>query len=207
MLNLLKGSSVYLTGAIDHHDDPRGWRRKITSELLTPMGVKVYDPLIKPSWLPAAAQSGPSIFRNAIECGVYGEISPKHDEMFDDGIRTIRKIDLRFAHDCNFMICSLPRTFTAGTFEEIAVAANAGKPILMHMPDGVITTWLPAQIASSIAEYKQCHFGGWESLYEFLREVDAGSRCVDNYKWIFMSYHNDPKVRKELHELPSDRQD
>ena len=49
-MGLLKGSSVYLVGAVDHAEDPRKWRREIANDLLTPLSVRVYDPLVKPSW-------------------------------------------------------------------------------------------------------------------------------------------------------------
>ena len=119
--------------------------------------------------------------------------------IFDYGIKLVRKIDLRFAHDCNFFICSLPKRFTAGTFEELKIASDAGKPILMYMPDGVASTWVPAQIADSIIDYKDnCHFSDWESLYSYITDVDSGKKNVDTFKWIFISYHSDPLVKSEL---------
>ena len=94
-MNYLRGSSVYLTGAIDHSDDPRGWRKKITRELLLPMGVRVYDPLVKPSWLSPAARTNPSLYYDAINRAILrsttgdtkGKISD--DIVYEEGIAPI----------------------------------------------------------------------------------------------------------------------
>lgn len=195
--NLLRGSSVYLIGAIDHADDPRAWRRRITKELLHPLGIKVYDPMVKPGWLPESARITPKNYNEAIAAALNGHVNPQTEELYHNGIQMVRKIDLRFIHDCSFVICSLPKRFTAGTFEELSVAADAGKPILLYMPDGVCSTWIPAQVASSLLEYTtEVHFESWEKLYDYIRGVDAGIVDVDKYKWIFMSYWADELVQK-----------
>lgn len=197
MANLLRDTTVYLCGAIDHADDPRKWRKDITNKLLLPMGVKVYDPLVKPSWLPGHARQSPQHFNKSIVKALNNDDSLEDHKIFLEGIKTVRKIDLRLAHDCNFMICSLPKRFTAGTFEELAVASTAGKPILFHMPEGVVSTWIPAQVADTLQEYKESHFPNWDSLYQYLTALDAGELEVDKFKWIFLSYHNDSLVQEE----------
>lgn len=197
-MGLLTGTSVYLAGAIDFHKDPRSWRRNITNDLLNGLGIKVYDPLVKPSWLGEQSFLEPSKFSDAIKDAVNGKFSSENDSIFEHGIKQVRRIDLRFAHDCNFMICSVPKVFTSGTFEELSIAVNAGKPVLFHMPDGVVSTWLPSQVSDTLYDYVGCHFGDWPTLYDYIRKVDLGIIGVDNFKWIFLSYHYDNKVKREL---------
>jgi hypothetical protein len=188
----LKNTTCYLAGAIDHHEDPRAWRKKITSDVLHPLGIKVYDPLVKPSWLSEAAKVHPDNYKTALKGN---HPTPK---AIWDGMVEIRKIDLRFAHTCDFMICSLPKKFTVGTIEELTIAANAGKPVLIHAPDGVdVSTWLPNQLATSIEDYNEnCIFDNWNKLYNYIRNVDMGMVEVDKFKWLFINYFNDPDVRK-----------
>lgn len=203
-MNLLRGSTVYLAGSIDFHQDPRGWRNRIREELLTPLGVRVYDPLIKPSWFSPAARGNPNSYREALRSAAGGEESNTITDAAWEAMAQIRKADLRFASDANFVICSLPKVFTVGTMEELAVATNAGKPILFHLPDGAGTsTWLPVQVAKSMDEYLDSVFYDWKSLYQRLLDIDAGRVRVDNYKWIFLSYFNDLAVKAVLDEIPS----
>ena len=65
------------------------------------------------------------------------------------------------------------------------------------MPDGVCSTWIPAQVADSLLEYTtEVHFPTWEKLYDHIRGIDAGIVDVDKYKWIFMTYFNDELVKR-----------
>lgn len=192
-MNRLKGTTVYLAGSVDHHEDPRKWRKDIARDLLLPLGIRVYDPLIKPSWMCKQAKTSPGRYRDILN-------DPEHllqDDLWA-GMAEVRKVDLRLAHSCDFMIVSLPKKFTVGTMEEISVAAAAGKPILVHAPDGFdVSTWLPVQLASSPKEYRENHlFVNWSDLYSYVRGVDNGSLKVDNYKWIFITYNEDMDVRK-----------
>jgi nucleoside 2-deoxyribosyltransferase len=191
-MNRLKGATAYLAGSVDHSEDPRKWRREIARDLLIPLGVGVYDPLIKPSWMCDYAKTSPGRYRDILN-------NPEHLLQNDiwEGMAEVRKVDLRLAHSCDFMIVHLPKQFTVGTMEEISVAAAAGKPILVHAPDGCdISTWLPVQLASSPGEYRENHlFTNWFDLYSYIRGVDNGSLKVDNYKWIFITYSEDMDVR------------
>lgn len=204
-MSLLRGSSVYLAGAIDHIDDPKSWRHKITHSLLLPMGVKVYDPLVKPSWLSEYAKADLSCYIDLM-----GKLLENKSLNYDDyqmwrGMKEVRQIDLRMAHSADFFIVSLPKKFTVGTLEELGIAAKSKKPILIHMPDGIVSTWLPTQIANEIHEYKVSHFSEWDDIHKYLIGVDEGTIRVDNLRWVFMSYFNDPAV-KAAYEVPSYRQ-
>jgi hypothetical protein len=73
------------------------------------------------------------------------------------------------------------------------------------MPDGIVSTWLPTQIANEIYEYKDSHFDSWENLYNYISGVDGGTIRVDNWRWLFLSYFNDPDV-KAAYEVSSHQQ-
>ena len=186
-MGLLKGSSVYLIGAVDHADDPRAWRRKLAEEVLVPMGIKVYDPLVKPSWLGDACVSGPDSIGQLVDPSkdflIFKEFL-KNPTQFTASesasimarMDYIRKFCLRMASNCDFIIGSLPKRFTVGTLEELKVATDAGKPVLLHLPDGFETsTWLPAQIDGFFRD----SFKSMEELGQRLKDIDSGKAKVD----------------------------
>ena len=208
-MNLLRGTTVYLAGAVDHHANPRLWREKIAKNIFQPMGVKVYDPLVKPSWLSNPATVNPATYREILSSshvyaaeGTYNDVIRDQDDVIWGGMMEVRNICLRMAANCDFMVVSLPKRFTVGTFEEISVAAKAGKPILFYMPDGVtVSTWLPTQVANSIEDFSHNCFEVWSDLYEYLNKINAGTTSVDNFKWLFLSYFNDEKVKAIFNDL------
>jgi len=199
MMNLLKGSSVYLAGAVDHSDNPREWRINIAESLLSPMGVKVYDPLLKPSWSSPAVKEAPKDFFDSFDRVAVGhQTITFRDRYLWNGMATIRRLCLRMVADCNFMIVSLPKKLTFGTLEELKLAVDAGKPVLLYMPDGVISTWLPLELASTLEEYRDSQFQSWSDLYSYLKAIDSGEKDVDKLKWLFLSYHNDSRIKNEI---------
>lgn len=212
-MGLLKGSSVYLIGSIDHAEDPRKWRKQLTNDVLTPLGVKVYDPLVKPAWF-SNDKAWYGTFKSS-----YDEISffksylrdpeteiPNHDKangwakmkhhLVTHRMQEIRKLCLSMVNSADFIIGKLPKQFTVGTLEELTIAANAGKPILLCLPDGMDTsTWLPAQVGNS---FWSNSFSTMEELSSKIMSIDAGDADVDNYEWIFLSYFNDEDVINEF---------
>jgi hypothetical protein len=214
-MGLLRGTSVYLIGAIDHAEDPRKWRREIAQDLLLPMGVRVYDPLVKPSWFSEGMLADDSykeikLFKKFLrepqdtfpegchENASSQEFRQKmHHLLIEGRMQEIRKLCLRMANNADFIIGRLPKKFTVGTLEELTVAANAGKPILLHLPDGYDTsTWLPAQMG--VSSFFQNTFATMEELYDQLRSIDAGDTDVNNLEWVFLSYFNDKDVMNEF---------
>lgn len=202
-MGLLKNSSVYLIGSVDHHKDPGKWRKDITKDLLHPLGIKVYDPLIKPDWFNQEypLDVGPShdfvLFKEALYAGC-GGWTKETKEQIEKRMWAVRDLCLRMAHDANFIIASLPKKFTVGTMEELGVAAAAKKPILIYLPDGPATsTWLPPQIGKSIQSFKDCTFSTMDELYNKIRKIDSGEAKVDNLEWMFLSYFNDKVVINE----------
>jgi hypothetical protein len=191
-MNLLRGSTVYLCGSIEHAQSPTSWREQIKRELLLPLGIKPYDPLAKPTFLSELAKGNPAEYRQML-------IKPDQQERVFSALAEIRNLDRQFAYACDFMICNMPKVFTVGTFEELSIAAACNKPVLVYSPDGLISTWLPPMLAPNAEDYwSRVHFNEWDALYAHLRGIDDGSSGVDNLKWIFITYFNDPDIRKRM---------
>jgi hypothetical protein len=153
------------------------------------MGVRPYDPLVKPTFMSEMAKGNPSEYRKMLT-------SPSEQDKVWPALKEIRDIDRQFAYACDFMICSLPKLFTVGTFEELTIAVSCNKPVLLHSPDGLISTWLPPMLANTSQDYwANNHFNEWGPLYEHLRGINEGTAKVDNLKWIFLTYFNDPDVK------------
>lgn len=191
-MGLLQGSTVYLAGAIEHENSPTSWRERIKRELLWPLGIKVYDPLVKPSFMSALAKGSPVEYRSMLKADPGREI-------VWPALAEIRDIDRQFAYACDFMICNMPLKFTVGTFEELTIAASCNKPVLVFSPDGIISTWLPPMLARSSTEFfDHVHFGQLYQLHEYVQQVDAGIAKVDKLKWIFLTYFNDCDIKAHV---------
>lgn len=212
-MGLLAGSSAYLAGAIDSATDPNSWRNQITRDLFKPLGIKVYNPLIKPSWMSPNTKADPGLYKKSLQVieqgGLNGFGKACVDEWNSDeatnaaaigtsAMIEIRDVCLRMAADASFIVCSLPKTFTVGTFEELGLAKQCGKPILFHMPDGLdSSTWLPVQFSGGFFSsfYEESYFRGWDSLYQRIRDIDGQVREIDKAKWVFATYFNDPDIQ------------
>lgn len=196
-MGLLAGSSVYLIGAVDHAADPRKWRKDITKSLLAPLNIRVYDPLVKPSWFNQqypTVQGDPSSDFIEFKALLNGNYIQHNREQISARMCAVRKLCLRMAHDANFIIGFIPKQFTWGTFEELTAAASSGKPILLYLPDGLATsTWAPAQIGPSFFDNS---FTTIDALYNRVRSIDSGFGSVDNFEWMFLSYFNDEGINE-----------
>lgn len=206
MKNLLKGSSVYLAGAVEHHEAPGNWRHDITKNLFDPMGVRVYNPLIKPDWVSEYGRhENPSEYRKWMELYRRGARAEGAAAVWDV-LREIRVLCKQMVSYSDFVVVNFPKKFTVGTIEEMTLAAQSGKPILVHSPDGIVSTWLPNLLLDSVLYdnrfakdgeefFEQCHFEDWEDLYDYIKNVDSGLINVNKFKWLFMSYFNNDLVK------------
>jgi hypothetical protein len=201
-VNLLRGSKAYLAGPVDQSNDPVSWRTKVRTELLEPMGILTYDPLIKPSWMPYEGKLPVSKYKDYLNKAQEGPIPESN--MPWSGMAECRRMCLRMVSSADFVICYLPKQFTIGTFEELTLANQQGKPILVVTPEPLNTTWLPVMLSGSCEDWLTSHqFNTWEALYEFIARIDNDEWVsVDIYKWLFASYFSDSDVRK-AHEIPN----
>jgi len=187
MKGILNGTSVYLSGPIENVGDGSDWRSAISPHLQE-MGVKVMNPLEKPAWLRRASKvDGPKqaeqrkILLQGCPEGNYDEIYQTQKEIRDMGIR------LAYASD--WMICRLPRQETVGTYEEIKIAKECGKPCFFWCPDGLFSMWLFAMFATSESDsWRDIFFDDWESLHDYLKKINACEVPINSMEWIFVTY-------------------
>jgi hypothetical protein len=181
-LNKLKNVSVYLSGAIEQSNDPSTWRSRLTIRLQK-LNMKVLDPLIKPSWMSNVTGPEQAAWKKEIIEGQWiDSIIVKNKE--------IRDVCLSLSHGCNMMIVRIDKkSFTVGTWEEMVVAVQAKKPVLILCEEEIPSMWLLEMLG---AYYKQdrakCLFQTEDQLIEYLDKVDKGLVYVDNIKWSFMTY-------------------
>jgi len=184
MMNKLADTSVYLAGPVEHSfSTALSWREKIT-EQLKQYNVMVYNPLIKPVWLPSNCKVDPTIYKDVL-AGKSSEMSKQ--EVFK-ATADMRRLCLRMVSSADWIICYLPKIFTCGTFEEIYLAASLEKPVLFCMPDGMVSTWL-LPIFANADNMDDVYFYNWESLMSHVDKLDKGLVDIDKYKWFSSNYN------------------
>lgn len=181
-MNLLRNTRVYLAGAVEHDLNATSWRDLATARLRR-MGVYVYDPLVKPSWLDPICKGDPQAYRKVLN-GTSSQLT-KAEVFFAN--EELRRICLSMVASADWIICYLPIKFTAGTFEEIYLAGNIGKPVLFITPDGIPSTWVPPIFTTS-SKMDETFFPTWDAFWEHLSAFDAGKVDYDKFKWLPISY-------------------
>jgi len=196
-MNLLNNTKCYLVGPIELANDPVSWRSRVTNELQE-MGVKVYDPMMKPHWAPkAAAETNKNIANKNIFLEVTNKIGAGEKLTESDvenykAMSWIRQIDLRFVHSSDFIVCYLPKLFSVGSCEELTIAINTGKPVLIYSKDIYIpSSWLATMMYDDPSDIGDSFFHSEEALVNYLKKVNNNEVPLDPMKWVFLSYFNE----------------
>lgn len=218
-MGLLKGTKTYLIGPIERSDDPNGWRNKIT-EKLAKWGVKVFDPMIKPHYAPETTTANKNDFLAFLNshhktdlakkdlkeihnidtnCKEWEEQKRKASRSFS-GMDWIRKVDKRYVYSADFIIAYLPKVFSAGSMEEITIAAQTGKPILMwsDVDEPLPSSWLVPMLCEDMSEIKDVFFISEHELLEYLGKVDNNEVELDPFKWCFLTYFDETVKVKDV---------
>ena len=185
MKNLLQGTRVYLAGVVEA--DPVGavsWRQDIT-ERLSKYDTQIYNPLVKPDWLPEYSRVDVQVYKDVL-AGRQPKVEMDLPTVFEANL-AVRRICLRMVSSCDWIICHMPKTFTAGTFEELYLAAQLEKPVLFHLPDGVPPTWV-LPIFANANTMKETYFKTWDTLFEHIDKLNDGTMPMDPYKWLSVCY-------------------
>jgi hypothetical protein len=175
-MNRLRNQRVYLAGAMDRVPD-RGttWRDNITP-FLEEMGIRVFNPVSKPTDIGLEDQDSHLIKTKLKEKQRYDELASM--------MKIIRSVDLRLVDISDFLIVNLDiNTHPCGTLEEIFWANRQKKPIIVHMVQGKQQTpdWLFGTIPH------QMIFSTWEEIKDYLVHID-GAENIDTYRrWYFFS--------------------
>ena len=179
-MGLLQNKSIYLSGPIECVDDASGWRDKI-SPLLTEIGLSVWNPLKKPSWMDNVdGHMQREMARDLLYSGVEFEAIKKKNG-------SIRKFDLHLAANCDVMILNL-NGFTVGSFEELYLAQR--KPVFVISDKKIPSMWLLDQLDAYNSRDFIFH-QNIASLIDIIKKVDSGEVSpTDLYRWVFLSYNS-----------------
>lgn len=180
--NLLANTRVYLAGAVEHDKGAKSWREQIT-ERLKPWSVQVYDPLVKPLWLPEICKKDPAIYRPAL-AGNSTELTKQ--QVYDANV-DVRKLCLAHVAAADWIICYMPIKYTAGTFEEIYLAQQLNKPVFFMVPDGIPSTWMLPMFTTP-DQQDRVFFKDWDSMFGYLENINNGELNIDPYKWVSIMY-------------------
>jgi len=179
-MGILHGTRCYLAGPVDHDPDASQWRITIT-EVLKTMEIGSFDPLVKPDWLHDFAHADPPYYYRGLAEG-----GPLLDRTYE-AMTDIRRVCMAQVAASDFMICHLPKRFTFGTIMELKLFDEMDKPVFIHSPDGIPSTWAFHQF-SDPKTMKDVFYPDWESLIEKLKLIDTGTIELDPFQWISISY-------------------
>lgn len=179
----LSNTKVYLAGPIEKADDcsSSSWREYI-KEPLKSLGIKIWDPLIKPKWfIDKVGEVSPADQRTDLKQFESPENTMDMIHAYDRNAY-IRHCCLRLASSCDFMICLVDGP-TVGTFEELNVANQQGKPIIFIHKNGKIDScWRFVQF-----DFNRCfHAKNINEAIQYLVNIDNGTIAVNNKHWIFL---------------------
>lgn len=194
-MNILRNTSCYLAGPVEHDKTASTWRHELAVKLLE-IGIRVYDPLIKPPWFPSSCRINPTVYKEVLHdntivlaktiCGPPDAITISVPEVFDANTY-MRKVCLRLVSAVDWIICYLPIEPTFGTCEEVFDAIYEGKPILFCCPNGIASTWIMGA-SSTAKDYRDVFFKDWDSLFQHILKIDRGLVELDPIKWIFLKW-------------------
>ncbi len=176
-MNRLLNQRVYLAGAMDRvADRGKGWRETITP-FLQEMGLKVFNPLIKP------CETGVEDDQTA-ELKKQLKLEKKYDDL-SKMMKIIRGVDLRLVDISDFLIVNLDLDIhPCGTYEEIFLANREKKPIIIHMVQGKENApdWLFGTIPHDMI------FNTWDEIKIYLRYISASNSINSHNRWYFFNY-------------------
>ena len=162
----LKGTRLYLSGPIEFDRTDANWRIEPTKVLSTRFGINVFDPFADPK------QKWTSVLQEAKKrCDL--------EEMARIAKGFVRK-DLCSVDRSDVVLAYLPEaTPTCGTHHEIFVSNMAKKPTLLICPQGreKLPIWYYGFVSPEFM------FGNWDSLYDYLNEVNDGKHRNNNRWW------------------------
>jgi hypothetical protein len=183
----LKNTRAYLAGPVERSHDCKSWRDIITKELLK-LEIIPWSPLIKPKWfieecgceLSAEQQRDDKKELNYLAQGF-----TINDENVLHRNQYVRKVCLRLVSACDWVICKVDGP-TVGTFEEITIAGQQGKPVLFFGNDqNLDSCWRAVQFINNNED--QIWFRNINDIVEYITSIHEGSTQVDKLSWIFMN--------------------
>lgn len=177
-MGFLQGVSVYLSGPIEAASNPNSWRDQLTPKLES-LGLVVWDPLVKPSWMVDVDGQGQRRMKDVLRNGGdSSSIERKNSE--------IRRVGRALAYACNIMIVGIRREFTVGTWEEVTIASQCGKPVFFLADDPIPSMWLVDMFDAY--DLEGIFFQSQDDLVKYLIGINNHNVHIDRVKWIFKTY-------------------
>lgn len=156
-------------------DNGVSWRKELTPWLKS-KGVVVLDPCNKPkTTLGNVADESEEAWEKLRESKGLGDFLELSKSM-----RAIRNVDLRLTDKSDFFIVYWDkRLHPVGTVNEIAIAVQQKKPVLMMCEEGIrdLQNWFFGAIP------KELFFNSWNDLKEYLRHVDEDENVDHLGRW------------------------
>lgn len=180
----LKNTRVYLAGPVERDEACAPWRDQI-SEKLAPMGIDIWSPLNYPEWFSEACGGNisPELQRGDKEALI--RLVKNYQWAGDrrlDRNQVIRDTCLRLVSASDWVICKVGGP-TVGTFEELAIARQQGKPILFFSDEEDLDScWRAAQFYNN----DRIWFNSMDELMDEVKSIHSGDRNVDRLSWIFI---------------------
>jgi len=179
-MNRLKNTRGYLGGAMDRVPDGGAtWRRNIRTALRG-LGIVWLDPTRKP-----------------IDIGVENDVSRKlrHEfkmagdyEYVTKEMKPIRNVDLRMIDVCDWTIVNIDvEVHACGTYEELFLANQQRKPIIIHVEQGKKSTpdWLLATVPHQLI------FSRWDEVTGYLYDIAKAPKVKTYERWRFFDFTGD----------------
>ena len=180
-INRLKGLSCYLSGPIEGEKDfGHGWRDSITP-FLESMNVRVLNPL-KPIFHGTA-------YLNEVKRPYMADLLEAKDwESLRNEVKQINRWDLRAVDLSSFVIVNYNiDVHMCGTYEELFLASNQNKPVLMVTKD---KSKVPLWIHGRVPMRTNC-FESWDELMGYLTAINSDTNFKfspsDVKRWLFFS--------------------
>ena len=189
-MGYLAHTKCYLVGPIEHDKFFGADWRQAAIEELSDLGVIVYNPLDRPEWMEHISPYIPSaVSRDEVLKRIASNDTESHKYVLAQEF--VRHICLRYVHSCDFVLCYLPNSKTFGTTEELVIAHQARKPIIMVCPDNVPSLWIYDLVKDQYV-FKDLR----ESLL-FLNQINHGETKLEILKWIFMRDYPNFELEKQ----------
>lgn len=178
MINRLKNTKCYLSGAMDRVKD-RGvaWRKDLTP-FLKSKNILVFDPCNKP----LAKSKEDDEFK-------YLKLQLKANKDFDGlkrEMKSVRRVDLRMVDEAGFLIINLDLdVHPCGTYEELFLANRQRKPIIIRCEQGktAVPDWLYGTLPHEL------FFDTWTQVKDYITSIDSDEVVNDiDGRWVFWDF-------------------
>ena len=189
-MNILAHSKTYLVGQIENDPQAAGWREELAGRLkLIEPTLKIWDPLIKPSWVHPDVCSAEAAFG----WKKFVSTDDKRGEQCYSTNIAVRRLCKQLVGKCDFVIARLTKTFTWGSLDELEIACNRRIPIFLWMPESLVSIYgLAGCIYNYETRFDYIH-DNIDSLLNAIESINNGTLDVmkrDPETWMCLTWKN-----------------